>query len=258
MCRLTAYIGAPIALEELIIHPAHSLLEQSQQANEAKMAVNGDGFGMAWYDPDHATPGLYRDVLPAWSNGNLADLCRMIRAPLCLAHVRASTFGETARANCHPFRLGAWSCAHNGQIGGFPTRRRALESALPDALYAERAGTTDSEVLFLMLLAAGFEGDPEGATARVLSQLSASQCDAGPTRIALILTQGDALYALRWSSDARSPSLYAKHTDQGTTLSSEPLQTDRIGWHAVPEGALIRFERSRAETLFLDTSPQAA
>ena len=65
MCRIAAYTGPEIPLENIIVRPAHSLLEQSQHAAEAKLAVNGDGFGISWYGPD-GMPGLYRDVLPAW------------------------------------------------------------------------------------------------------------------------------------------------------------------------------------------------
>ena len=30
-------------------------------------AVNADGFGLAWYG-ERPEPGLYRDVMPAWSD----------------------------------------------------------------------------------------------------------------------------------------------------------------------------------------------
>jgi glutamine amidotransferase len=65
MCRIAAWSGADIPLEDIVIRPAHSLLTQSQHATEAKLAVKGDGFGIAWYGVPE-TPGLYRDVLPAW------------------------------------------------------------------------------------------------------------------------------------------------------------------------------------------------
>lgn len=47
MCRIAAWSGAEIALEDIVIRPAHSLLTRSQHASEAKLAVNGDGFGIA-------------------------------------------------------------------------------------------------------------------------------------------------------------------------------------------------------------------
>jgi len=105
MCRLTAYLGPEIALEYIIVTPSHSLFEQSQAATEAKLSTNGDGFGISWYGDDQI-PGLYRDVLPAWSDGNLPNLCRMVKSHLFLAHVRASTVGEVTRVNCLPKSTG--------------------------------------------------------------------------------------------------------------------------------------------------------
>ena len=169
MCRIAAYAGPAIPLERIIVTPNHSLLDQSQNATEAKLAVNGDGFGVAWYSHQER-PGLYRDVLPAWSDGNLTNLCRMVEARLFLAHVRASTVGETSRSNCHPFTSGRWAFMHNGIVGDFLQIRRILEAKLPDALYLERRGTTDSELFFLLMLANGLDQDPFDATRRAPAQ----------------------------------------------------------------------------------------
>ena len=48
MCRLAAYIGEPLFLEELIAKPRHSLMRQSLRAEGAKAVTNGDGFGIVW------------------------------------------------------------------------------------------------------------------------------------------------------------------------------------------------------------------
>lgn len=72
-----------------------------------------------------------------------------------MAHVRASTTGATMRSNCHPFVYQNWSFAHNGQIGGFQKMKRSLEHLLSDGLYDARKGSTDSELLFLLLLQHG-------------------------------------------------------------------------------------------------------
>ncbi|TIV85590.1 MAG: class II glutamine amidotransferase, partial [Mesorhizobium sp.] len=102
MCRWAAYLGNAIFLEDVIAAPSHSLVIQSRQAREAKSPTNADGFGVAWYG-DRPEPGLYRDILPAWSDANLKSLGRQIKSGLFLAHVRASTGGATSRMNCHPF-----------------------------------------------------------------------------------------------------------------------------------------------------------
>ena len=81
MCRWIAYRGETIPLEQYVTAPAHSLVVQSQRALESTAATNGDGFGMGWYG-EHAEPGLYREVRPAWSDENLRYLCRHIRSHL--------------------------------------------------------------------------------------------------------------------------------------------------------------------------------
>ncbi|MDF9863931.1 putative glutamine amidotransferase [Methylorubrum pseudosasae] len=105
MCRFLAYLGEPVFLNELVCAPTHSLVHQSLHASEAKTETNGDGFGIGWYG-EHAEPGLYRDICPAWSDENLVNLCRQVRARTFFAHVRAATGTATTRANCHPFAHG--------------------------------------------------------------------------------------------------------------------------------------------------------
>ena len=237
MCRLAAYSGPEIPLENIIVAPRHSLLEQSQGATEAKLAVNGDGFGIAWYGRG-AQPGQYRDVLPAWSDGNLTSICRMVCSSVFLAHVRASTVGETSRVNCHPFTQGTWSFMHNGQVPEIDRIRRQLEATLPDNLYSARRGTTDSELLFLLLLANGLETAPKKACETVIAIIRAAQGRVErPNRITCVFSDGHALYAFRHSCDRRSPTLYVsgKLDNQGRAIASEPLDRDRKNWSALPE-----------------------
>jgi len=237
MCRLAAYIGAPTALENIVIRPSHSLLAQSTEALEAKLAVNGDGFGLAWYGT-HSEPGQYRDTPPAWSDGNLLSLCRHIVSPLFLAHVRASTGGETARANCHPFVHGRWSFMHNGQIGGFDAIRRILEASLADCFYAVKRGTTDSELLFLLLLNEGLDRDPPRAFERVLERLYAAYRARKKSpflRLTCVFSDGETLYSFRHASDGQSPTLYASDSllAGGTVVASEPLDADARQWRRI-------------------------
>ena len=105
MCRLAAYLGQPLFLEELIAKPRHSLMRQALRAEEAKTVTNGDGFGIGWYG-ERAEPAVYREVMPAWSDDNLLSLSQTIASRLFFAHVRAATAGGIARQNCHPFRHG--------------------------------------------------------------------------------------------------------------------------------------------------------
>lgn len=244
MCRLAAYVGPRRALSSIVIDPAHSLIAQSQEALEAKLSVNGDGFGIAWYG-DRPDPGLYKDILPAWSDGNLLSLCQHISSSLFLAHVRASTEGETARANCHPFTYENWSFMHNGQTGGFTALRRSLEASLRDDLYARRRGSTDSELLFLLLLNAGLAENPEAACKTVLQQLTdtAERLGVHPFfRQTCVFSDGESLFCFRYASDGRYPSLYLSRTFAlgGLVVASEPLDAHADHWTEIAPLQLVR------------------
>ena len=242
MCRIAAYSGPAIPLENIIVRPEHSLLKQSQNATEAKLTVNGDGFGISWYG-EGAIPGIYRDVLPAWSDGNLPSLCRMIRSHLFIGHVRASTTGETMRSNCHPFNFGSMSFCHNGQVPHFPKVRRRLEAALPDDLYHARRGSTDSELIFLTLLANGLAQDPEQAMARTLADLGRG--DPGPVKLTCVFTDGNKLFGFRHASTGPAPTLYASGLldNCGRALASEPLCGVASRWTALPENRIVALDQ---------------
>ena len=247
MCRLTAYLGPSVALRTLVIDPVHSLVQQSQEALEAKLSLNGDGFGMAWYDraPE---PGLFKDPVPAWSDQNLLSLCTHIHAPVFLAHVRASTQGGIARANCHPFTHGCWSFMHNGQTRDFPIIRRRLEADLPTALYQSIKGQTDSELLFMLLIAAGLKTDPAQAFERVLASLYEAYAAEGARpfiRLTCVLSDGNRLLAYRHASDKKCPTLYVSKAfcTDAIVLASEPLSRNRDStWSEVPPNRLVVFK----------------
>ncbi len=236
MCRFLAYAGEPVFLDTLLIEPASSLVSQSLAAREAKTTVNGDGCGVGWYGarPD---PGIYRGTLPAWSDANLASLCRQVSAPMFLAHVRSATSGEVSMANCHPFAVGRHLFMHNGQIGGYDRIRRSVEAMIPDDLYARRRGNGDSEAIFLAALGHGLDTDPLAAMARTLGNcLRIMQADGvdQALRFTAILADGDKLLAIRWASDDRPPSLYWRRVATGIAIASEPFGDSGDTWQTVP------------------------
>ncbi|MCD9150017.1 class II glutamine amidotransferase [Pseudophaeobacter flagellatus] len=243
MCRWAAYLGSPIFLEDIISRPGHSLVAQSQEATECKTSTNGDGFGVAWYDRK-AEPGLYRDVYPAWSDTNLRALAHPVQSGLFLSHVRASTGSAISRNNCHPFAVGRWSFMHNGQVGGFERFRRYADMCIPDELYSHRKGATDSEVLFLLALKEGLDQNPLFALERAVAKLEALSRNRGTTphmRLSVALSDGERLYAARYSSDHIAPSLYYRWSDtrQGWAVVSEPLEQEQDGWHQLPPGGFL-------------------
>jgi predicted glutamine amidotransferase len=243
MCRWVAYLGEPIFLEEFVTTPRQSLIVQSRHSREAKNAVNGDGCGLGWYS-DRPEPGLFRDVRPAWSDENLLSLAHQIKSRLFFAHVRASTGTATTRANCHPFSFGNWMFMHNGKVGGWDRLRRPIEAAIPDALFPFRQGTTDSEVIFLLLLANGLEKSPQIACARTLQLIEGLMRKAGetePLRVTAAFSDGQRVYAIRHASDATPETLYVRRRQrsEATLVVSEPLDDGRDDWEAVPPQSFV-------------------
>lgn len=256
MCRFLAYSGEAIYLEELVCRPRHSLLRQSLQAAEAKTVTQGDGFGLGWYG-ERETPGVYREAMPAWSDENLVSLCANVRSRLFMAHVRAATGGGVSRLNCHPFHFGPYLFIHNGQVGEFPRVRRRLEAQLPDELFDLRRGATDSELLFLLIMARVRAGAAvEEAIASVLRD-TVDEMDLrgvqAPLRFSAALADGKTLWAVRWASDGKPPTLYLKpQRAGGWAIASEPLGDDAESWRAISPGRLVQVSASELSEAALD------
>jgi hypothetical protein len=50
MCRFAIYLGPSLTLDSLLTQPVHSIVHQSFHSHERREPLNGDGFGVAWYD----------------------------------------------------------------------------------------------------------------------------------------------------------------------------------------------------------------
>ena len=166
------------------------------------------------------------------------------------AHVRASTGTSSTRANCHPFVFGPWLFMHNGQIGGYAKIKRQLEHEIPDALYAHRHGTTDSEVL---MLANGLETDPLGALRQTFALIASHMRKAGieePLKVTAAFTKGERVHAVRYSTDLEPPTLYTKPMldREGMLIVSEPLDDVRADWTSIPRQHVLTAARTTTTT----------
>ncbi|MEV6922886.1 class II glutamine amidotransferase [Dactylosporangium sp. NPDC051485] len=212
MCRWLAYSGTPILLEELLYKPEHSLIDQSMHARLGVGTTNGDGFGVGWYTPDGtAEPTLFRGTGPAWGDENLRELAHSVRSGLFLAHIRASTGTPVQQTNCHPFRHGRWLWLHNGRIRGYAKLKRTLAMSVDPELYPDIGGSTDSELMFYLALTYGLEADPVSAVEHMVGRIE----DAGrrngidnPVQMTVAMTDGERLWAFRYSTERNSRSLY--------------------------------------------------
>ena len=257
MCRWMAYSGDPLLVEQLLLRPQHSLIDQSLHSTMGATTTNGDGFGLGWYG-EGPWPAVFKSTEPAWNDRNLRELAAQVRSRLFFAHVRASTGTPVQRSNCHPFRHDNWLWMHNGAIADFRLLRRDLLMAVEPALFSDIEGTTDSEALFYLALTHGLVEDPVGAVQRavgLVEDVAERHGVRDPVQMTVATTDGTSVWCFRYSSTGRSRSLYystdvaqlrALHpeleglrdlSDEARLVVSEPLRDLPGAWNEVPESS---------------------
>jgi glutamine amidotransferase len=257
------YRGQPIPIETLLYKTKHSLIEQSRHATLGVETFNGDGFGLGWYTDATDEPGVYRSLMPAWGDHNLQSLAAHIVSPLFLAHVRATTGTPVQNTNCHPFRHENWLFVHNGAIANFHEIRRELVLAIDPSLYNVMEGSTDSETMFCLALTFGLREDPITALERMAGFVEETGHRHGvehPLQMTLGVSDGDRLYAVRYSSARQSRTLftsaeaqtlralYPEHElvqiigDEDRAVVSEPLGDLPGVWTEVPEATVLTLQ----------------
>jgi len=258
MCRWLAYSGSPILLDELLYKTRYSLIDQSMHSRMGVETTNGDGVGVGWYGADGGAPALFRSVGPAWSDVNLRELAGSVSSPLFLAHIRASTGTAVQQSNCHPFRYGRWLWCHNGAIHEFRELRRDLMMAIDPDLFPSISGSTDSEVMFYLALTFGLREEPVRAVERMagfVEQVAKAHGVAEPMQMTVGTTDGDRVWAFRYSSVGKSRTLFystelnalrTMHpelevlrglSEETRLIVSEPLGELKGAWQPVPESS---------------------
>ena len=270
MCRFVFYRGAPIRLSSLITEPTHSIIHQSYRSQEREEPLNGDGFGVGWYVPEESeTPAIFKDVMPAWNNPNLASLAAVIRSRCIVAHIRAATPGlPVSQLNCHPFSWGPFLFAHNGQIGNFRSIRRRIQAEMSEEAFNLLSGSTDSEHLFALFVKyydpTVFDSKLKAMAAALSAAINTVEVIAAehggeaPSFLNLVLTGGELAVITRYVSHGfKAPNSLYMHTgsayeckdgvcrmrdhsesDETLIVASEPLSRD-IGWQPVSVNTML-------------------
>lgn len=159
MCRVMAYVGRPVRLDDLLFGPDRALVRQS--VDPALMSLlNLGGFGVIAWDResrDPAMPFTYRTAdLPVYDR-NLKALAEKAWTTTAIAHVRGVVYepSETVGPhNVHPFRFpgAAIVLAQNGDLFDFGRMRYDLLEHIDPALARRIEGTTDTEWLYALVL----------------------------------------------------------------------------------------------------------
>jgi ergothioneine biosynthesis protein EgtC len=272
MCRLLAYKGTSIIIDELLYKPKNSLINQSVNAKELEEPLNGDGFGIGWYSPEiNREPATFVSLNPAWSNRNLRYLAPKIKTECLIAHVRAASVGEVSESNCHPFHYKELLMAHNGGVENFPKIKRDIRSNLSDELYNWIKGQTDSEHIFAFLVNRILKENKEVSVDSVteafeytfqnLKKQMSQQGIHEAAYLNMVVTNGEFIVGTRYVTDAKEEPLTLYHSegsryvvengvtqmkapkddDQAVLVVSEKL-TDDAHWTMIPRNHFVIVE----------------
>lgn len=177
MCRILAYIGPEVPVENLLITPDNGLINQTlDPERHPLLQLAGWGFG-AWSEhllkPE--APFLYRRPMAAFYDDNAEGIIPSLQASTLLAHVRAADYNSStvlADENCHPFsyRGTPWIIAQNGDMPNWKLLQRQLLRHCKDEYLEQMRGTTDTEFLYVLLLSL-LENDSDEGVQRAFEEM---------------------------------------------------------------------------------------
>ena len=159
MCRLVAYLGEQVVLDEVLFQPDSSIVEQAVHP-QLLSAMNLAGFGVvAWDDgsPSAELPWTYRTAGLPFFDRNLRALSRKARATALLGHVRGVLLSDREvvnEQNVHPFRYEGIpiALAMNGDLDRFAEMRSDVADLVDPDIARLVEGTTDTEWLYALIL----------------------------------------------------------------------------------------------------------
>jgi glutamine amidotransferase len=218
MCRLVAYLGERVVLDEVLFEPDSSIVEQAVHPRMLS-AMNLAGFGVLGWNsasPEPALPYAYRTPGLPFYDRNLRALSRKARASALIAHVRGVVLSDREvvnEQNVHPFRYEdvPVALAMNGDLDRFAEIRWELPPLIPNEIGRCIEGTTDSEWLYALILAQlddpwGSPGAEEVAAAveealRLVRDIRFRHGIRRQSAVNLVLSDGTWIVATRFAYD---------------------------------------------------------
>lgn len=143
MCRLFAFRSVINSqVHSSLVHVENALIEQSKK--------HPDGWGVAYYREN--IPHLLKSTERALDDTIFHRISGVVSSQTVLAHIRKATQGTLSILNSHPFQYGQWIFAHNGNLKNFEDYKFKIIDRIAPELKRFIFGTTDSEVIFYLLL----------------------------------------------------------------------------------------------------------
>lgn len=143
MCRLFGFRSVMRSgVHESLVSADNALMQQSLR--------HPDGWGVAYYVA--GSPHVIKATTTAISDGLFRHVSGIVSSQTVVAHLRRATQGKHTILESHPFQYGTWILAHNGNLRDFSRIAAALCERIDPNLRRFILGTTDSEILFYLLL----------------------------------------------------------------------------------------------------------
>ncbi len=263
MCRIFGF-------RSVLQSGVHRSLVAAENALAVQSEQHPDGWGVAYYLA--GAPHLIKSTATAIEDHIFARVSGIVASETVLAHLRQATTGDINILNSHPFQFGSWVCAHNGQIWNYDANRDWLVEQVAPNLRRYILGSTDSEVLFFLVLTElsrradiHRRGTPIGDVCEALQraiQVVRDRCDGEgddeKSLLTVVITDGHTMVGykggkpLRFSTykstclDRDNCPFLAPECEAVTTtghvnhliLSSEDLQGQNV-WEDLEDGAMI-------------------
>ena len=218
MCRVVAYSGVSLPLEDILFEPSSALVRQVY-APQKLAGLNLAGFGMAsWQQasPRPLEPLTYRSTALPFFDSNLRSIAAKLATSNLLAHVRGIPHGVDAgfgAHNLHPFSHPGcrWLMAHNGDLAEFGRMRGPLLERIGGPMAFAVRGTTDSEAIYALVMSClddpATQDDPFELLAAVersigiLREVRSELAIGTSSSVNLFVSDGVSLLAVRFALD---------------------------------------------------------
>lgn len=151
-------------VHESLVSADNALMQQSRR--------HPDGWGVAYYID--GSPHVIKATTTAISDGLFRHVSGIVSSQTVVAHLRRATQGKHTILESHPFQYGKWILAHNGNLRDFKQIAPRLRAQIDPELRRFILGTTDSEILFYLILTQMAKRAPLDSENYPLEQLAAA------------------------------------------------------------------------------------
>lgn len=128
----------------------HQSLLSADNALRLQGVSHPDGWGVSYYVG--GTPHIVKSASSAFADSLFHHVSGVVSSQTVVAHLRKATVGDLNIINTHPFQYGRWVFVHNGNIKNFKNHREKLLGYVDKELRHYILGSSDSELIFYLLL----------------------------------------------------------------------------------------------------------